>query len=150
MGWGSPTWQRGSGKVWVCALSPSGRRWEGGHGNSFSAPCASPQGSHQCMHIGLKNQTRSKAAASCRDPTCHPSSHFFTAGWHCSHSSLTPLQVPVPNMVCCHKRAPPAPFASACATMPTELCSGNHQQEKDNPRGSKFQLPSTDMVGSLV
>lgn len=36
--WGSPSWQRGSGKVWVCALSPSGRREGGRHGSCCSPP----------------------------------------------------------------------------------------------------------------
>lgn len=86
----------------------------GRHGNCFFPPCASPQGSNQCMHVGLKSQIKSQAAASCREPTCHSSSHIVTASWHCSHSSHTLLQTQVPDTVCCHQRAPPAPFASTC------------------------------------
>lgn len=109
MRWCSPAWQKGSGKLWVCPLSPLGDM-----GTAFFSPCASPQGSNQCMHVGLKSQIKSQAAASCREPTCHSSSHIVTASWHCSHSSHTLLQTCVPDTVCCHQRAPPAPFASTC------------------------------------
>lgn len=115
----------------------------GRHGNCFFPPCASPQGSNQCMHTGLKSQIKSQAAACCREPTCHPSSPIVNTGWHCSRSSHTSLQMQVPDRVCCHQRAPPAPSACARATMPCALrCRAllrESSARKGEPKG--LQIP---------
>lgn len=118
------------------------------HGKCFFPCCASTQGPNQRSEIA----DRVPGSTRCRTPTCYPSSHVVTAGWHCSHSSRTSLQMQVPDMACCHQRAPPAAFASVHATTScastAELCSKSHWQERKSPKGSKFQSSSTDMVGS--
>lgn len=118
------------------ALSPKSF---GRHGTFFFPPPCQPAGSNQSTHIGLESQIKSQAAASCREPTCHPSSHIATPGWHCGHSSQTSLQRQIPKAVCCHQRAPPAPSASTSATMPGALCcralSRGSLARKGEPKG---------------
>lgn len=147
----SPAWQKGSGKLGVCPLSPLGDM-----GTAFFSPLCQPTGFkpvHACWSEITDQVPGSsklqRANLTLLQSHCHhqlalqPQLPHLAPDAGPQHSVLSPEGCP--SSLCQHLCVPPCPLHHTA-----ELCSDNHLQERDSPRGCKFQPSSTDMVGLLV